>query len=559
MTANVNATRGFMPSAMRPAFDLVPQDLSGSAQIPLIEPWIKDFLGLLKENASPFRLLRNLTPFINQIQTVSPPSADLLKKLMHSEARDAWDVFHTIPRKLLHSIILGTVAYDVYRDSKNLYEDKGSGVYVLGLSIDRRDGEFLTGSEIRQVASALEKYLSVFQLKQDKLSVSPALERFSHDVDNAYGGYPKQAKLRFIQNGNQYQFGRSLVSSMRRRADEAYKHDPTGNTCTIQSPLYVGCSDKLENRRKNYRLHGVFSALSNTNKMYAFLVSVLRKVGFEPRWHFVTVVRVWNSDQLSVGEILVAALASAYVEQCGFNTRDAGGKKPKKLHGAALDGPKRHVFYSRPWLSMNLKWSENDMSQIEKLLAVVDKLNKAARELEATDWEPVRSFLALLENIDGAREGAEETHKQFLEAVETYRKEHALLTEFVEHLKATFANMDRTPDSVTAAAGDKSPTSKLPADWPSDWSSIPEVPDIYDSQDEGDGSPGAPGPPIYDSQDEGCQGLTQGIPGSAVHHAPGEQSSTEKPTVPTINKPLDGPYEDIADSDSSTDIYNESD
>jgi hypothetical protein len=144
--------------------------------------------------------------------------------------------------------------------------------------------------------------------------------------------------------------------------------DPTRTEYMIQSPQYVGCSIAVQTRTTAYELRHTRSALTHANKFYALTVSLLRVQQLIPMVHIRTAVRTWTNKQLPDAEMLVAALAGAYVTQDGFNLRDAGGNPGPPLPGASTwMSQEEYVFAEVSHTTNNVARSLRDLERLKEL------------------------------------------------------------------------------------------------------------------------------------------------------------------------------------------------
>jgi hypothetical protein len=283
----------------------------------------------------------------------------------------AWDIFHSIPRSVLQSIVLGTVAYD---DSNAMplgpldsLSDDGPGVYVLGLSIAGRMGEFLDLNELDRLLINLRTYIKGcrYLAENDKTHPKPgSAADLVSKVDSAYGTHMEPGKPRFCE-GN-FNTAWRLYNSLRRRYRALKAVDPASTTRMIQSPLYVGSDKHVGRRIAAYELVHTKTALQRANKLYGLTVSLLHYQGLTPKVHIITAVRTWQSGQLSRAEMLVAALAGSYDSLDGFNVREAGQTSDDLPLDSWLDH-EVYVFSTMPHFCRNIDWSIADIDRLAKI------------------------------------------------------------------------------------------------------------------------------------------------------------------------------------------------
>lgn len=118
--------------------------------------------------------------------------------------------FLSIPRPMLESIVLGTVAwdYDPARGTdRGLYKQaQHFGVYVIGLSVQGRLGAWLTANETKTMVKSLKTYLGAYDAwsarKTWPLSDRGKTQRdFVAKIDNQFGIHKREG-LRFVTSGD---------------------------------------------------------------------------------------------------------------------------------------------------------------------------------------------------------------------------------------------------------------------------------------------------------------------------------------------------------------------
>ncbi len=360
--------------------DKLPSPIGPSAQIPLLGGCRLRFAKALAAKVSPWALTKLFPRLVRELKHVPKTRNIKLEdtmRLFEQVGADVWDLFHTIPRDLLESLILGTVAFDNSRAHNRVtgLMKNGPGIYVLGLSIIGRDGQFLNGKELDLLILGLQTYIHGSSVLR---GAKPAANRSVTEkaavqlvarVDSTYGsGTP--GCPRFICDDENEALAGHLLSSLQARRWAMFAADPTQTICSIQSPQYVGCSKDVGTRISAYELGHGKSALAGANKFFALTVNLLRYQGLFPKVHVVAAIRTWKAGQLSAAEMLVSALAGAYVTQDGFNLRDAGGNHDSQSDGT-WDDHELYVFGAVDHFDKNIDWS---MADLEKLQFVEDRL-----------------------------------------------------------------------------------------------------------------------------------------------------------------------------------------
>lgn len=281
------------------------------------------------------------------------PNEDYIMRLeeMSDPGSAVWRIFHTIPRQVLTSLVLGTFAHDFLRtrDRPEHYRDmQGFGVYAVAIAVAGRDGAWLKPRELTTLIDNLERYIeaSISYYEHEGLAPGGQAQRewdFVAKIDNMFGQHAKEDGPRFVKSGEDHVLAswRALVTSLKLRRDMSLAIDPSGIRPLLQGPLYVGCSAKLQNRSKMYDPQtGQKTKLDGVNRAYAMVMSLMLFQGREPAHVCRCVTRLWNSTELPIAEILVAALGNSYISQDGFNRIVCGGEsgrpRAKKTPGAKL-------------------------------------------------------------------------------------------------------------------------------------------------------------------------------------------------------------------------------
>ncbi|KAJ3531045.1 hypothetical protein NM208_g9052 [Fusarium decemcellulare] len=270
-----------------------------------------------------------------------------------------------IPPDGLRAILKGTVAYDDSDKRIKWYDANGPGIYLVGLAVEGRRGMFLSRNEIEDLRRRLQRYCDGYQalVRQDNSHQSDI--NFVKQTDRALGTPPSGRQARFIDNRQELE--RALVFRERLGSRCNMHLDPTGDVIQIQSPLYVGCSDKLQNRTKDYLVKNP----TGVNKLLTLTMSLIKGMGLTPKPVVRVALLVWEDSMLARAERLVAALASSYVSQHGFNATEAGGQSGV-AHPADLVSAEKRVFGTWQHMTQNLESAIRDM---DKRIDFIDRLN----------------------------------------------------------------------------------------------------------------------------------------------------------------------------------------
>lgn len=248
-------------------------------------------------------------------------------------------IFQCIPRDMLKSLALGTVAYDYFprgssspRGGYKVPKKGGYGIYVFGLAVKDRQGKWMTATELKVLIQNLERYVEAYDAwsgNDDSWPVnrrSRILRAFVNDVDNRIGKHDVSGP-RYITSDAVKEGMTALISSLQRRVVESLKLDPTGSTQLIQTPLYVGLSTKLADRMPKHDPTSKKSrALENSNKEHGLVCSLMKVQGLGPQAVSRVVLLLWDKEDLWLWETLVCAIANGLISQDGFNRTECGSR-----------------------------------------------------------------------------------------------------------------------------------------------------------------------------------------------------------------------------------------
>lgn len=244
------------------------------------------------------------------------------------------------------------------------------GVYVVGL---RRTGkisaEFLTPTEMRRIAHAIQSYLGGFaaynkpaaqRTQQEKLDLAYR-DRVDSALSSAGGGGTLIHSQTAVSNATR------LRQSLIERADMTLALDPTGTIRHRQSPLYVGCSNNLRARMSCYS----GPRYTNASQQLAFLLAVAQAERLTLQPVAKVALRTWSPDQLHTAEQLVMTLAGSLLWQHGLNLEEGGGNRANT--GADFAKMERHVFANSA-LSANLDKANIEAERRAELLETYDRV-----------------------------------------------------------------------------------------------------------------------------------------------------------------------------------------
>ncbi|KAL1883924.1 hypothetical protein Daus18300_000032 [Diaporthe australafricana] len=236
----------------------------------------------------------------------------LLKTAM--DGRRNFMIFQTLPRDMLESIVLGTVAWDYHprrshgNDGRGGYErpEKGGyGIYAFGLA-----GRKVGLGELKVLVKNLKSYILGYMIWDQHGESWPndSKSRSSRDlvqgIDSKIGKHTDEAP-RFITSNDGKKGMLDLVRSLQRRVDKSLELDPMGDTPMIQTPVYVGLSNQLaDTMPKHDPTSRKDDALKNSNKAHGLVCSLVKLQGLEPEAVCRVALLLWDKDDLWLGETL---------------------------------------------------------------------------------------------------------------------------------------------------------------------------------------------------------------------------------------------------------------
>lgn len=281
------------------------------------------------------------------------------------------------------SVLSGTVAWDATRTRRrDWYDASGLGIYAVGVSVNSRQGKFLSGLEIQQLSNCIDNYVAGYRalsvstysrtMKQD------ADVRFMHIVDSAISLFNSAGACRSIDNNNDLDRVVLLAQRFRGRAQKIMTVDPTGQVIQVQSPLYIGRSDKMENGTEVYTKLN----LTNMNKLLALALNVLHTMGLKSSAIVRPVLCIWEVQQLPIAERFVATIAQSMVAQNGFNATEAGGE-PSTASLGELTSAKNQIFGTKLFLKQHLTTGQAEVDARMKFLADLADISDCFEKLDA--------------------------------------------------------------------------------------------------------------------------------------------------------------------------------
>ncbi|KHN97396.1 uncharacterized protein MAM_04993 [Metarhizium album ARSEF 1941] len=253
----------------------------------------------------------------------------------------------------------------------------GPGVYAVGVAVDGRGGKFLSAREIETLAQGVERYSAGY----DTLKTAPPAANRGLEAGCQQFNDPEQQRVLVF------------AERLRERARLLMTVDPTGNVVQVQSSLYIGRSDKLENRTKDYQ---VPVRLGGINKLLVLTLNVLETMNLQSSLHARPVIRIWERHQLPFAERLVATPAESLVAQNSFNAKEASGRAICMAIQTELMAAKVQVFSIRPFLRQHLRDVKTELEARLKFIDGLKWLSRSTLKQKAIKTkEQLEAFLAL--------------------------------------------------------------------------------------------------------------------------------------------------------------------
>ncbi|KAK1498002.1 hypothetical protein CTAM01_07639 [Colletotrichum tamarilloi] len=270
------------------------------------------------------------------IWQLTPSQNSTFDQLDHDfrHGRNSLMLLHAIPRKLLRSLIQGTLAFDTVnsRDA-SCYPAKGQGIYAIDVYIENRGGKFLGYDEITRVITELKDYIKAYRINLRTLHGQKAEIAERMLFKKAYAFYDA--------------FGTSATNKTRLISNSAdFVHQ-------IQGMQYVGCSGDLGTRVPVYAANNALGGKrtldpTSINTPLILLLSAIKASGLVPKT----------------------------VSRDGLNVAEGGGQRGK-------DGTStmRHMEFEvlcvRPYFSRNIQLSLADLEQRRVFLDSLKAIDSA--------------------------------------------------------------------------------------------------------------------------------------------------------------------------------------
>ncbi|KAK4194727.1 hypothetical protein QBC40DRAFT_301854 [Triangularia verruculosa] len=299
-------------------------------------------------------------------------------------------LFHSIPRDILTSLVLGTVVYESHdkQDPNGLkgLDSDGAGIYALGLKIHERNGKFLTAPEYKTLLNDFKQYVSIAKAMRDHQLVTVEQEGFVKEIDNQLGKWDKES-VRFIKDNTRHAHAKLVYASLRRRWQALDQADPSGTVFSVKSPLYIGCSGDINKRWVDYSSHKQThrQTLHGANKFLVLVTSLLKYRHLGVDIGRLAVLRIWEDGQLKDAELMVTLLANSYTVQDGFNVQEGGGTNDylANMNPEKVADYREYVYGVMPHLRKNCEHSVAEVELAQRVAKEEEELEALQRKLDS--------------------------------------------------------------------------------------------------------------------------------------------------------------------------------
>ncbi|TVY63343.1 hypothetical protein Focb16_v014394 [Fusarium oxysporum f. sp. cubense] len=333
-----------------------------------------------------FLQLRRLADVLDENQTMKEndfPVFSTVNSLRHYD----WtmcELLHSMSVPVVQSIVKNTFAFDVTNNAikpfqlpSALLDGETPGVYVVGIRMKNRDGQFLNINELELLIDDMNQYTEGYEAYARHggwatANMTPA-ERKAINLINAVDSHcgaqrdPNSGPC-FIEKAEEVPRIKALIKTFEGMCDRSL--DPTGRLYISQSPLYVGCSKDLNKRMRVYARHSV----KGINKPLGLTVCILRKHNRSPELVTGCVLRILKKQQLAMAEQLVCTIAGSLIYEHGFNAVETGGAGPKSLPtDAGLKDNIKYIICGTQVLISNLKESLGEVDLRQRFLLHLDQ------------------------------------------------------------------------------------------------------------------------------------------------------------------------------------------
>ncbi|OTB11960.1 hypothetical protein K445DRAFT_15337 [Daldinia sp. EC12] len=310
-------------------------------------------------------------------QQAAVPSSKTIG-VFENESEDAHEhlrvLFHTLNRKTLRSLLLGTLPYDLYDEDspkcENMYNRDGPGTYLIGISIEDRRGAFLSGNEVKEVINHIRDYKAgceawvpledaygdsqVSHAQALSLEKAYAIDNTMLSEDDQWEKGDEYIKPRYMTGKGKktIQNIEEMIAMLGKRLDARF----SGEIHQKSRPPYVGCGHRVPTRLLQRDPN--YSSMGSSSNVLKLLISCIRRIGLKPIVHTIPMIMVWEEFQIPLAEMLVTVLGQSLISINGLNVAQPGtsqgsGDRNEDLYFKT----KRHVWINRPWFMENIQKS----------------------------------------------------------------------------------------------------------------------------------------------------------------------------------------------------------
>ncbi|KAI0852148.1 hypothetical protein F5Y00DRAFT_251533 [Daldinia vernicosa] len=380
------------------------------AEIPVVSRLAKEMVDRIDNDASYDELFTLVKEMANQWQKQdcipSSKAISLFEQKGTPEYNDLRVLFHTIHRKVLRPLLLGTLPYDLYdRDLPNweyVYDSHGAGAYLIGISIDERHGAFLTREEIEVVIGHMQDYKIGCEAwkkikgsydQDDLTDEQESCLRKALAIDNTVlpedQEWDSEEDCYVAPKCMSGRKGTSNIEALIEMLGRRVNPDFDGDVPQISSPVYIGCGMGVPKRMIQHDPN--FNSLDTSSHVLRLLISCIRYSGLKVFVHGVPVIMVWDEPQISLAEVLGTVLAQSLISLNGLNVIQPGTNTTREKKTDVYDEMQKHVWVKRPWFTENMNKSiearkNNDiykktLQTVEDEFMTSDELRDAVRNI----------------------------------------------------------------------------------------------------------------------------------------------------------------------------------
>ncbi|KAK1477174.1 hypothetical protein CCUS01_04992 [Colletotrichum cuscutae] len=318
------------------------------------------------------------------IWQLTPSQNSTFDQLDHDfrHGKNSLMLLHAIPRKLLRSLIQGTLAFDTVNSRDAIcYPAKGQGIYAIDVYIENRGGT--------RVITELKDYIKAYRINlrtlhgQQAETAERMLFKKAYAFYDAFGTSATD-KTRLISNSADLFVANNLVKVLQRRQRAAT--DPR-QFCVhqIQGIQYVGCSGDLGTRVPVYAANNALGGKrtldpTSINTPLILLLLAIKASGLVPKTVSRVILKAWEPGLLPIAERLVISLARSNYLQDGLNVAEGGGQRSKD-GASTMRHMESEVLCVRPYFNPNIQLSVADLEQRRVFLDNLKAIDSARGDI----------------------------------------------------------------------------------------------------------------------------------------------------------------------------------